>query len=146
MKTAKETHERLRAGGLRITSQRLLVLQILEESREHLDAKTIYVRGREHDPNLSLATVYRALARLKEMGLVEPCYLARNRRREYYEATDKGEHYHFTCLSCGRIIEVRAPCIKQACREMAEKLGLVFTRANVCLKGYCPTCAARGED
>ena len=146
MKTAKETHKRLKAGGLRVTPQRLLVLQILEESREHLDARTIYMRGREHDPNLSLATVYRTLGKLKEMGLVEPCYLARDRRRAYYEATDKGEHYHFTCLGCGRIIEVRAPRIKQACREMAEKLGLVFTRANVCLEGYCPDCAARGED
>ena len=146
MKTIKEIHQRLKAGGLRVTSQRLLVLQILEESREHLDAKTIYVRGREHDPDLSLATVYRALARLKEMGLVELCYLARDRRRAYYEATDKGEHYHFTCLGCGRIIEVRTSCIEQACREMAEKLGLVFTRANVCLKGYCPACATQVED
>ena len=146
MKTTEETHKRLKAGGLRVTSQRLLVLQILEEARGHLDAKSIYARGRARDPNLSLATVYRALGKLKEIGLVEPCYLARDRRRAYYEATDKGEHYHFTCLGCGRIIEVRTSCIEQACREMAEKLGLVFTRANVCLKGYCPACAARGED
>jgi Fe2+ or Zn2+ uptake regulation protein len=139
----KEIHKRLKAGGMRVTSQRLLVLQILEESKEHLDAKTIHVRAREHDPDLSLATVYRTLGKLREMGLVEMCYLARDRRRAYYEATDKGEHYHFTCLGCGRIIEVHAPCVEQACREVAEKLGLVLTRANVCFEGYCPTCATK---
>ncbi|MEA3341088.1 MAG: Fur family transcriptional regulator [Chloroflexota bacterium] len=146
MKTIEDIRERLKACGLRVTSQRLLVLQILEESREHLDVKTIYGRARARDPNLSLATVYRTLGRLREMGLVELCYLARDRRRAYYEAKDKGEHYHFTCLGCGRIIEVHAPCVEQACREVAEKLGLELTRANVCLEGYCPACAAKGDD
>lgn len=145
MRTAKETHKRLKASGLRITPQRLLVLQILEESRGHLDARTIHTRGRAHDPNLSLATVYRTLGTLKEMGLVESCCLARDHRQKYYEVTGKEEHYHFTCLGCGRIIEVHAPRVEQACREMAEELGLVLTRANVCFEGYCPACAIRQE-
>lgn len=146
MKTITEIHKRLKAGGLRVTSQRLLVLQILEESREHLDARTIHVRGREHDPDLSLATVYRALGKFKEIGLVESCCLARGHRRKCYKVAGKEGHYHFTCLGCDRIIEIRAPCVAQVCREVAEKLGLVLTRANVCLEGYCPACATKVED
>lgn len=142
MKT-REIHERLKAGGLRITSQRLLVLQILEESKKHLDAMTVHARARERDPDLSLATVYRALGTLKGIGLVESCCLARDRRRKCYKVAGKEEHYHFTCLGCDRIIEVRAPRVEQACREVAEKLGLVLTRANVCFEGYCPDCAAK---
>jgi len=142
---AAETRKRLRARGLRITPQRLLVLQILKESGGHLDARTIHARGQARDPNLSLATVYRTLSTLKEMGLVELCCLARDHRQKYYEVTGKEEHYHFTCLGCGRIIEVCAPRVEQACREVAEELGLVLTRANVCFEGYCPACAARHD-
>lgn len=147
MQTAEETRERLEAEGLRITPQRLQVLQILDEAKEHLDAEAIYLRARERDPNLSLATVYRTLSKLKEMGLVEQRYFAREHRREYYEATGREEHYHFTCLGCGQVIEVCTPRIAQARHELTEQLGLVFAHACVCFEGYCAACAAsRGRD
>ncbi len=133
---------RLKDEGLRVTPQRLLVLQVLQEAEEHLDAEAIHARAREHDPNVSLATVYRTLNKLKEMGLVEQRYFARDHKREYYEATGKEEHYHFTCLGCGEVIEVRTPRIAQARRELSEKLGLVFSHACICFEGYCPSCAA----
>jgi Fe2+ or Zn2+ uptake regulation protein len=123
-----------------------MVLQILEESEGLLDAKTIHIRGRAHDLNLSLATVYRALGTLKEKGLVELSCLARGDRQKYYQIAGRTAQHHFTCLGCGRIIEVRAPHVEQACREAAKELGLTLTRANVCLEGYCPACAARRDD
>jgi Fe2+ or Zn2+ uptake regulation protein len=123
----------------------MLVLQILEEAEEHLDAEAIYARARERDPNVSLATVYRTLSKLKEMGLVEQRYFARDHKREYYEATGKREHYHFTCLGCGKVIEVHTPRIAQARQELSEELGLVFTHACICFEGYCATCAAERE-
>ncbi|NPA91414.1 MAG: transcriptional repressor [Chloroflexi bacterium] len=129
--------------GLRATPQRLLILAILEETDEHLDAEAIYERARQWDAQISLATVYRALAKLKEAGLVAQRYFARDHRREYYEAVSKGEHYHFTCLGCGKVIEVRTPRIAQARQELSEALGLEFTHACICFEGYCPECAAK---
>ncbi len=129
--------------GLRATPQRLLILTILENAQEHLDAEAIYERARAWDAKISLATVYRALARLKEAGLVEQRYFARDHRREYYEAVSKGEHYHFTCLGCGKVIEVTTPRIAQARKELSEALGLEFTHACICFEGYCPDCAAK---
>jgi Fe2+ or Zn2+ uptake regulation protein len=146
IEAVKETRKRFKASGLRVTPQRLLVLQILEESRGALDARTIHARGQTRDSNLSLATVYRTLSTLREMGLVESCCLARDHRQNYYEVTGKEEHYHFTCLGCGRIIEVRTPRVEHACREVAEELGLILTRANVGFEGYCPACAARRDN
>jgi Fe2+ or Zn2+ uptake regulation protein len=138
---AKQTRKRLKTRGLRVTPQRLLVFQILEESRGHLDAKTIHARGQARDPTLSLATVYRTLGTLKEMGMVKLCYLPLDHRQKYYQVAGNEEHYHFACLGCGRIVEVRAPCVEQACCKAAEELGLILTRANVCFEGYCPACS-----
>src|SRR3990172_6705094 len=91
----------LHTAGLRLTPQRTLILSILNETDEHLDAEGIYDLARSRLPGLNLATVYRTLAVLKHMGLIEQRYFARDHRREYYEAVGKREHYHFTCLGCG---------------------------------------------
>ncbi len=141
-KPAGETRQRLDAEGLRVTSQRLSVLNILEEAREHLDADAIFTLARDRGLKLSLATVYRTLNVLKEMDLIEQRYFARDHKREYYEHADQAEHYHFTCLSCGRVVEVRTPRIRQAKEELGQELGLVLTHTCVCFEGYCADCAA----
>jgi len=138
---AVETRERLEAEGVRVTSQRLIVLQILQVAKDHLDAEAIHARARAHGLSVSLATVYRTLNTLKEMGLIEQRYFAREHKREYYESVDKEEHYHFT--GCGKVIEVHTPRIAQMRRELAEQYGLAFTHACTCFEGYCAACADR---
>ncbi len=144
--TRQHIRRQLAQAGLRATPQRLLVLEILREADEHLDAEAIYERARRRDPRISLATVYRTLAKLKEVGLVEQRYFARDHKREYYEATGKAEHYHFTCLGCGKVIEVETPRIAQARAELSEALGLEFTHACICFEGYCAECAAQRRE
>ncbi len=130
----------LRQRGLRATPQRLLVLQILEDVGEHLDAENIWLRGKDYDPSLSLATVYRTLHLLEENDLVSQRYFSRDHKKEYYEL-QKEEHYHFTCQRCGKVIEIHTPRIEQARQELAKELGLVFTHACICFEGYCSSCA-----
>ncbi len=60
-----------RFSGQRLTRQRKLVLDVVSDSQEHLDAETIYQLARERDENISLATVYRSLAYLKATGLIQ---------------------------------------------------------------------------
>ncbi len=142
----KRLHKQLADFGVRATPQRLLVLAILEEAEQHMDAESIYEEARKRDPKISLATVYRTLARLKAVGLVEQRYFARDHKREYYEMIGKGEHYHFTCLGCGKVLELHTPRIAQARRELSEALGLEFTHACICFEGFCPECAARRRE
>ena len=132
----------LHASGRRLTPQRALILSILQHSDEHLDAEAIWQTAQRRDASLNLATVYRTLAVLKEMGLIEQRYFARDHKREFYEAVGKREHYHFTCLGCGEVIEFETPRIGQARREISETLGLRLVSACVCFEGYCAKCAA----
>jgi Fe2+ or Zn2+ uptake regulation protein len=57
----------LRAAGRRLTSQRRLILEVLEESDQHLDAEALYEQVKVRDPDVSLATIYRTLAVFKEV-------------------------------------------------------------------------------
>ncbi len=128
----------LQAGGHRITHQRRVLLEILEESREHLDAETLYERARQRLPRISLATVYRTLAVLKRMGLVAEYSLGE--AHGHFEAVPETQHYHFTCLGCGEVVEFDAPQVEEALRELAAREGLEVCDVHFFLTGYCARC------
>jgi Fe2+ or Zn2+ uptake regulation protein len=137
---------KLQEAGLRATSQRIAILQVLETADEHLDADTIYAEAKKLDATISLATVYRTLARFKALGLVRQRYLSSSHNREYYERANKGEHYHFHCRSCGKVLEIETKRIKQLREELSAQLGIRFTSACICFEGYCAECAAQQSD
>ncbi len=134
--------DRLRSSGRRMTPKRALVLEILQQSDAHLDAETIWHLAWGRDQSLNLATIYRTLTVLKEMGLVEQRYFARAHKRELYETMLKPEHHHFTCLGCGQVIEFETARINQARQELMEERDLHLTHTCVCFEGYCPTCSS----
>jgi Fe2+ or Zn2+ uptake regulation protein len=126
------------ATGRRLTSQRRLILGVLMESDGHLDAETLFVRAKARDPDISLATVYRTLGVLKEMGLVEEHSLGEEHR--HFEAVRDKPHYHFVCLSCGRVVEFDVPQIAQIERDVSEREGVCITDIHLRMSGYCAQC------
>jgi len=128
--------------GRKLTRQRKLVLDILEESQEHLDAESIYAQAKARDANISLATVYRTLALLKETGLVQEHRLGED--HGHFETTQPTPHYHFTCLKCGRVVEFEAPQVMEVARKLCESKGLQVIDMHLLFSGYCWEC--REED
>jgi Fe2+ or Zn2+ uptake regulation protein len=128
----------LRAAGRRLTAQRRLILQVLEESTGHLDADTLYDRVKARDPDVSLATVYRTLALLREIGLVEEHRLGQD--HGHYEAVRQEPHYHFTCLRCDKVIEFDTPLMAQIVQALCEQEGVRVTSTHLHVSGYCPQC------
>jgi Fe2+ or Zn2+ uptake regulation protein len=137
-----ESNEHLRdafrAAGLRLTSQRQLILSVLKESNEHLDADTLYDQAKARASDISLATVYRTLSVLREMGLVEEHRLGEE--HYHYEAVREEPHYHFTCRECGEVIEFDTPLVAQIEQELSEQEGVRVTNAHLHLTGYCAQC------
>ena len=133
----------LRAQGRRITGQRALLFQIVKESRGHLDAQDLYRRARQRDRSINLATVYRTITLLKESWLVEPRHLTHDHRREQFEPKPSTEHYHFTCIRCGAVIEFETPLVEQLRREVQARFGVRFTHNCLCFEGYCLDCSKK---
>jgi Fe2+ or Zn2+ uptake regulation protein len=131
-----------RAAGRRLTSQRRLILEVLRNSDKHLDAETLHDEVKAYDPDISLATVYRTLAVLKEMRLVEEHRLGEEHC--HYEQVQSEPHYHFTCLGCGKVIEFDAPLVAQIKQELNEREGVQVTSAHLHLSGYCAQCQMDG--
>jgi len=138
-KLVERAEQVFRRCGMRLTSQRRTILEVLDESEAHLDAEAVYHQAKERDPNISLATVYRTLAVLREIGLVQQRHLTSDDQRGYYELGDQ-QHYHFTCLRCGRVIEFDTPHVTQIQQEFSQEMGVQVLQARLYLDGYCPDC------
>src|ERR1700720_1263343 len=96
----------LRERGVRLTRQRRLLLDLIDNSGLHLDAESLYQMAKEKDPKLNRVTVYRTLKLLKAGGLVDELDLMHHEGdQHYYETRLKQEHAHVICLRCGRIEE-----------------------------------------
>jgi Fe2+ or Zn2+ uptake regulation protein len=142
-----ELREHLRdvfqSAGMRLTSQRCLIMEVLEANDEHLEADAIYDRAKVRDPNISLATVYRTLAVLKEMGLVEEHRLGEE--HGHYESVRHEPHYHFTCLGCGKVIEFSTPLVAQIEQELIEQEGVCVIGTRLHMSGYCAQCQRQNQ-
>ena len=125
-------------AGLRVTSQRALVLEVIRKGKGHLDADEIYRRAREKEPRLSLSTVYRNLQTLKKLGLVEEVHF--DEEHHHYEAKPSTEHHHLVCLGCGRIIEFEYPLARLVKRNVVKARDFDITGSEVRMTGYCPQC------
>ena len=137
----ERAQQTFRRSGMRLTPQRRTILEVLEESEMHLDAEAVYHRAKVRDSRISLATVYRTLTALRQVGLVQQRHLTPDDQRGYYEVADE-QHYHFTCLSCGRVIEFDTPLIAQIQQTFTQEMGVEVLQARLYLEGYCAACAA----
>ena len=138
MAQAKNLTESLHTSGRRLTRQRQLVMQVLQDNPGHLEVEAVYALAKASDPHISLPTVYRTLAVLKEMRLVEDHTLGED--HAHFEAVPETPHYHFTCQKCGRVIEFDAPQVKRVVRDLSEREGLQVAKVHLLLSGYCAKC------
>ena len=136
----KDFKSTLHSKGLRLTGQRRLIRQVLEEAGRHLDAETVFERAHKRDERVSLATVYRTLQLFKEMGIIDQHFTSREHNREVYEPVGAEEHYHFSCLKCGKVVEFQSALIDRARRQIARELGIHIIHGCACFEGYCAGC------
>lgn len=124
--------------GRRLTRQRRVVMDVLRENQGHLDAEALYNLAKKRDPNISLATVYRSLALLREAGFVQENRLGED--HNHFETVQTNPHYHFTCLKCGRVVEFEAPEVMEAANQLGQREGLQVVHVSLNLSGYCRDC------
>ena len=135
-KPLENNRRALNVTGLRATSQRALILEIIR--RGHLDADEIYRQAREKQANISLSTVYRTLRMFKKLGLVAELHF--DEEHHHYEVKPSAEHQHLVCVSCGKIMEFKYPVSPKMKRDIAREKGFEVTGVEIRMTGYCSKC------
>ena len=113
--------ERSAAKGLRMTGQRRVIADVLEEADDHPDVEELYARASAVDPKISLATVYRTVKLFEESGLLEKLEFGDGRAR--YEDARRAHHDHLIDMASGEVIEFVDPEIEALQEKIAERLG-----------------------
>jgi len=134
----------LRARGLRVTRPRLAVLEVLEQSRGHLDVEQIAARVRQRLDTVSTQAVYDVLSALSRAGLARRIEPAGSPAR--FEARVGDNHHHVVCRGCGEIADVDCAVGDAPCLIPSQAHGFVLDEAEVTFWGLCPTRQRKRED
>jgi Fur family peroxide stress response transcriptional regulator len=138
MKSRDDVRALFRAKRVPLTHQRLAVYEELAARRDHPSAESLYASLKTSYPSLSLATVYKTLQMLHEMGMVarvdSPAAQAR------YDAIVE-THHHAVCASCGRIEDVFDPRLDRLPQPKAS--GFEIEGHSVHFHGLCAACAKK---
>lgn len=125
--------EILKGHDMKVTPQRIAILQYIDTHRFHSSAETIYAGLKENNPSLSKTTIYNSLDVLKQHGLVRTLRLGSTVRYDY----NVDQHYHFWCKNCGEIIDIEANTL---CWKDLMSGNHRLDDVDVYLKGVCETC------
>src|SRR5689334_12510174 len=102
-----DLREKFRERQYKLTSQRQIVLQaFLEHQQEHLSAEEVHNLLRQQSAEIGLATVYRTLELLSELGVLQKMDFGDGRSRyEINETNTPHHHHHLICVACGKVKE-----------------------------------------
>ena len=133
----KEVTALLRERGFKVTPQRLAVYNVLAHTTAHPNAETVYQELQPYYPTMSLATVYKALAILCEVGLAQELNVSEDSFR--YDANTQ-PHPHIRCTRCGRVDDVMQLPPDALEAQAAQETGYEIQAHQYYFFGLCPAC------
>lgn len=131
--------ELLRERGQRMTPQRQLILEAVQQLEGHISAEAVHARVAARFPQVNISTVYRTLELLQELGLVTHTHFDDGVAQ--YHRADRGVHQHLVCRQCGSEQELGLELLEPLGLELRRRHGFRADLAHFALVGLCQACA-----
>jgi len=133
-----ELTTKLRERDHRLTPQRMAVLKILAVSEGHPSVEQIHERMKADFPMTSLATIYKTVTLLKEMGEVLELGFSDDSNR--YDGNKPYPHPHLICTKCKNIMDAEVATLSELRQEVARSTGYRIVSHRLDFFGLCPQC------
>lgn len=131
----------LTSRGIRLTRQRHIILEVIENAGKHLDASQILRRAVKSDATINRVTVYRTLGLLKKLGLIDELDLLHVRGEgHYYEPRRDRDHIHVTCFKCKETHEMESVLWERLKGQVERDMDFRISITRVEIGGFCPKC------
>ncbi|HKE09066.1 MAG TPA: transcriptional repressor [Candidatus Acidoferrum sp.] len=144
--TTGRLQKTLREKGIRLTRQRRVILEVMDNAEQHLDVDQILARAQKIDSAVHLVTVYRTIDLLKKEGLIDELDLLHLRGdRHYYETHGPRDHIHVACLRCGKVREFESRLYEQLKEQIARDFDMQVTVSRTEVGGICNDCLAASK-
>jgi len=129
---------KLRESEYRLTPQRVELIHLIAASEEHPSASRLYEQIRLQFPTMSLATVYKTLDLLKELGEVLEISL---RDDSHYDGNKPYPHPHLICTKCQKIMDGELEsAVENIVQEVEQNFGFQILKHQLDFYGICPDC------
>lgn len=122
----------LKERGLKITPQRQLIAEVLQGNKEHPSAEEIYKKVIEIAPTVSIATVYKTLNSLADLGIIQRIDVGDGK---FHFDPDIKPHSHFICIKCKKIYDIYE---EVALPEVGEEFKVL--KGQAIYYGLCKDC------
>jgi Fur family ferric uptake transcriptional regulator len=128
--------------GLKLTKERVAVLNEIFSYRGHFEPENLYLRIKGAGIKASRASVYRTINLLVESGIVEK--VTRTDKGNVYEHTvGRSHHDHMICGGCGGIIEFYSAKLENLQGEICKRHDFDGCSHTLEIRGYCNACRKR---
>jgi Fur family ferric uptake transcriptional regulator len=140
--------EDLKKRGYKLTPQRRSIVDTIVDSEgKHLTAEEIYDVVKISCPEIGLATVYRTIILLEEIGFVSRLHLNDGcSRYELVHCNERHRHHHLICNNCKRVIEVEDDLLDELEEEIKNKYSFDIVDHSVKFYGYCKECQVKKNE
>jgi len=128
----------MKEKGLKLTSQRRMIVDLIAGSRSHPSASDVFAAARKQAPMISLSTVYYTLDALKRAGLIRELEFTDLDNR--YEG-DVSDHLNLVCRGCGKIEDFPAAS-PVPLSDIEKRTGFRVEGVRLEYYGYCRKCRA----
>jgi len=135
----------LRAQRLKLTGERLVILDAIFRQSDHFDAEHLHAHLRRGGSDVSRATVYRTLDLLVQAGLVRKNSLGSS-HANYEPVRDDSHHDHLICLACGAVREFYRKDLEKLQEKVCREHGYRMVHHSLQVFGLCPSCQAKVDE
>lgn len=130
--------EALREKGYRVTPQRAIILEAIGSLSGHVTAEQIFEVVKQHSPYISLATVYRTLDLLQELGLITESHMGT--ATSHFALRTHGTHHHAVCRICKQSVELPDDYFQAVEARIRTEFNFVVDANHVVIFGWCEHC------
>lgn len=136
--TVDKAAKSLQALGYRLTPQRIMILEAVLDSDDHVTAEMLYEQVKARYPHISFSTVYRTMEVLRDSGFVTQTDLGGGRVQ--YHPAGKAQHHHLICQGCGHVGEVGEEIFTDLREELSDRYKFDATLTHFAIFGRCERC------
>lgn len=147
-RSLQSIQKQLQSSGYKLTPQREMTLQVLlEKDDSHMSAEEIYIRLKSKYPSIGLATVYRTLDILTELGVVYKMTFEDGIAR--YDLKIEGNahfHHHLLCLECGKVEEIAEDLLTDIEPLVEQEYAFKILDHRLTFHGICQACQQKKQE
>jgi Fur family ferric uptake transcriptional regulator len=135
--------ENLRKTGHRVTPQRVMILEAVNEHGGHISAEEVYQAVYIAHPYINRSTVYRTLEMLTKEGVLTVTDLGQG--PVSYELNTGEPHHHLVCQNCGQIEEFDHALLQSLQQALKRKYQFKARLDHMAIFGLCSKCQAKAS-